>query len=168
MVQLFCSLHFVLEELVTDRCWFFICSGSTNNRILLHSVIVLIGSQETSITSSSWPEETHWGCDWHLLCLPTKVLAAEAGALSLTFPSYWCRSHLRDVIERCDRAMWLVIPIWLLCSQTHHHIKLVLVFQTWTQWSVPDEMWSLIGIARSSCYHIWYWILLPCICLVTA
>ena len=147
-----CSAHHIscLKELVTNRCWFFMCLGSTNNRILLHTVILLIGRHETSITPSIWPEEAYWGFDWHSLCLPIKVSAAEAGASSVEFRSY---SQFRDVIQRCD----LSPPVRSCAPKVNTTYSWYL---RWTLWSVPDEMWSLIGVARSTTYQIWFQILL--------
>ena len=46
MVQLLCSLHFVLKGSVTNTVGYFICSGFPNNRVLLQS----IGCHEASVT----------------------------------------------------------------------------------------------------------------------
>ena len=49
----------MLKGLVTNRCWFFMCSGLPNNRILLQSIIQHV-RYETSITPSICQEETYW------------------------------------------------------------------------------------------------------------
>ena len=87
----------LIKGSVTNKCWFFMCLGSLNNRILLHTVllIVLIGRHLTSITPSIWPVEAYWGRIGTRSACPSRCqLLRQVQHLRLTkckgakFPSY--------------------------------------------------------------------------------